>query len=99
MDKTAKEVKRLEGFTGDARLFELSEPIEYGYDYETEQYKSSTAFVVVSATGAMFSGPETYIFPADAQGEIESWIELDGSYRGGLDHSQALRGAGYEVTA
>lgn len=95
--RTATEIKKLESFTGDARLFKLSEPIPWDYDWETNQNKSSASFVVVSATIAMYSGPETYIFPADEEGEIISWSELDGSYRGGLDHAQALRGAGYEV--
>lgn len=45
----------------------------------------------------MFSGPETYIFPADKTGEIVNWSELDGSFKGGLDHEQALVNAGFEV--
>lgn len=94
---TAKEVKRLEGFTGDARLFELSAPVEYDYNYDTEKNEKLTQFVVVSATSAMFSGPETYIFPANEQGEVVDWMELDGSYKGGLDHERALQRAGYEV--
>lgn len=95
--KVATEIRKLESFTGDARLFQLSEPIPWDYDWETQQDKSSTEFVVVSATIAPYSGPETYIFPADEAGEVISWSELSGSYRGGLDHAEALRGAGYEV--
>ena len=95
--KTATEIKRIEGFTSDARLYKLSEPIAYDFDYDTENYKSSTNFVIVSAAHVMFTGPETYIFPASEQGEVLSWSELDGSYRGGLDHERALEGAGYAV--
>ena len=40
---------------------------------------------------------ETYIFPADINGEITDFGELPGSYRGGLDHTVALKRAGYEV--
>lgn len=54
-------------------------------------------FVVVSAVCAMFTGPETYIFEADAGGGITSWTELPGSFRGGLDHAEALRSYGYEI--
>lgn len=95
--KVATEIKRLEGFEGDARLFQLSEPVTYDYDYDTKQNSKSTEFVVVSAVVAMFSGPETYIFPADETGEVLNWSELDGSYRGSLDHTAALEGAGYQV--
>ncbi len=54
-------------------------------------------FVVVSAVNAMFSGPETLIFPSDESGEITDWGELEGSFRGSLDHSEALEDVGYEV--
>ena len=81
----AIEIKKLEGFTGDARLYRLN-PSFYGHK-----------FVVVSATVAPFSGPETYIFPADENGEVTSWGELAGSFRGELDHKKALGNIGYEV--
>lgn len=45
----------------------------------------------------MFQGPETFLFPADGKGNITSWGELDGSFRGAIDHEQALRNAGYVV--
>lgn len=83
---------------GDARLYKLSEPIPYGdclWDDEAEEQK--TEFVVVSANTVMYSGPETYIFPTNEDGEVLSWLELSGSFRGGLDHAKALKGAGYEV--
>lgn len=75
----------LVGFTGTAKLFKLSEPLE-GHTY-----------VVVSATHAMFSGPETYIFGANEDGRVVDWGELPGSYRGGLNHKEALEAAGYVV--
>lgn len=95
--KTATELRRLNGFEGDARLFELSESITYDYDYESRKDRSSTRFVIVSAVAAMFSGPETYIFPADEQGQVVHWGELEGSFKGSLDHAQALENAGYIV--
>lgn len=99
MSKTATEVRKLSGFTGDARLFRLSEPMGWSaWDSDSESYVSSmTDHVIVSATTVMFSGPETYIFPASEAGEIVNWGKLDGSVKGCLDHAEALRGAGYEV--
>jgi hypothetical protein len=85
--KTATFVKDLTGFSGSAKLYRLDPPLD------------GERFVVVSATDVMRSGPETYIFPADAEGEVSSWGELAGSFRGGLDHAEALRGAGYEASA
>lgn len=96
--KTATIVKRdLPGATGTAHLYRLDPPIE-DRDYDGS-HLGTYEYVRVSATYAMFSGPETYIFPADETGEVTSWGELDGSYKGGLDHEEALRGAGYEVVS
>ena len=66
------------------RCYALSEPLD-GY-----------RFVVVSALHHK-DGPETYIFPSDDKGEIFDWGELTGSYRGGTDHAEALRRAGYVI--
>ena len=46
-------------------------------------------FVVVSAICNDWAH-ETYIFPANAFGEITDWHELPGSYRGGMSHEEAL---------
>lgn len=83
--KTARLIKELSGFTGTAKLYELSEPLD------------DATHVVVSAADVPYSGPETFIFPADAKGEVTGWGELDGSYRGGLSHDAALTKAGYAV--
>lgn len=96
--KTAKLIKRLEGFTGDARLYELSEPVEYDKLWgESDAPAKTTRFVIVSATHAMFSGPETYIFPADENGNVINWGELDGSGKGSLSHESVLEDAGYAL--
>lgn len=77
------------GWTGSVKAYELSQKLD-GYDY-----------VIVSATVVMYSGPETYIFGATKKSLEENAAadaaELEGSYRGGLDHEQALKNAGYEV--
>lgn len=54
-------------------------------------------YVIVSAAVTIDHGPETYIFAANRKAEVTCWIELDGSFVGGMDHEQAIRGAGYEV--
>lgn len=96
--KTAKFIRSIPGWTGDARLYELSDPVEYGHSLGSDIPKSRATHVIVSATNAMFSGPETYIFPADGKTDDPlDWRELEGSFRGGKDHERALRAAGYVV--
>jgi hypothetical protein len=99
--KTAKYVRTLpkQDWQGTAKLYELSEPVQYGYDYETKQPKGSTSFVAVSAACVWFEGgrPETYIFPSDENGKVLDWGELPGSYKGGLDHEKALDNAGFSI--
>ena len=86
------------GFRGVALLYRLSPPITYTrYDDECNERALSTEYVIVSAVIAFGDGPETYIFPASADGIIASWGELFGSFRGALDHARALRGAGYSL--
>lgn len=90
--KVATFIKKLENFTGEARLYQLQPPM-------VDEDGGAVEYVAVSATIAMFSGPETYIFPADAKGKVKNWGELTGSYRGGLDFEEALSGAGYSIKA
>lgn len=85
---TATFLRKLDGFTGDARLFKLSEPVETRGGHKTDH-------VVVSATDAILTGPETYIFPADLNGKVTYWREMDGSFQGGLSHSEAIANAGW----
>jgi hypothetical protein len=88
---TATFIKQQNG-NGDGRVYRLDPPMDL-YDEGTTEY------VWVSAANAMFSGPETYVFACDASGEVTDWCEQRGSFKGALDHAEALRGAGYEVTA
>jgi hypothetical protein len=78
----ARKIKRVAGI-GEKILWELCPPLE-GY-----------GFIITSAVINPYSGAETYIFPANSQGEMLGWLELKGSYRGGLSHSAALIRAGY----
>jgi hypothetical protein len=54
-------------------------------------------FIVVSAADVPFSGPETYIFGADSEGNILDWGELGGSMRGTMKHGMSLSAAGYVI--
>ena len=84
---TAKFVRRLDGWKGDARLYQLDPALPDG----------GHRYVIVSAAIVSLTGPETYIFPASESGEPIDMLELNGSFRGELDHAQALRNAGYDV--
>lgn len=82
---TAMFIKDVHGMRGEVKMFRLDPPL-YG-----------NQLVVVSAATVPYSGPETYIFACDGQGKVTDWMELDGSYSGGLDHERALRQAGYDT--
>lgn len=86
---TATFIKDLGSSAGGAhqKLYKLDPPLPIPAD---EYPENSAAYIVVSAAYAMFSGPETYIFASDENGNITSFSELEGSYRGGLDHQQAI---------
>lgn len=92
--KTAKFIKQIEPAAGDMRLYKLSEPVKVN-DWEDEP--ETTEYVAVSAVIAAFTGPETYIFPANGEGKITEWGEMEGSYRGGLNHARALEGLGFVI--
>ena len=54
-------------------------------------------YVLVSAAYTWDHGNETYIFGANSKGNVTNWNELKGSYKGGLDHTEALNRAGYVI--
>ena len=98
--KTATFVSRTTSPVGaDQRLYRLTPPMRAKrWSDEAEEYVDvHYEHVVVSAVFSLFSGPETYVFGASADGEIVNLMEQDGSFEGGLDHAEALRRAGYEV--
>lgn len=88
--KEATLVKRLTGNRGDQHLWRCKPPMK---NYEGKEYE----YVITSAAVAMFTGPETYIFPSDKNGEVTDWGELPGSMRGVMDGNAAIRSAGYTV--
>ena len=95
--KKAVFIKNLEGFKGDARLYRVL-PAMTSVSYEDcGEVVESHDFVIVSAVDVLFSGPETYIFPATEEGKVVRFSEMEGSFRGDLNHHEALARAGYEV--
>lgn len=65
-------------------LYELSEPLE-GHD-----------FIVISYINNEFA-EETYAFGADADGNIESWLELSVSRKGEWSDADLLEKADYRI--
>ena len=76
----------------------MSEPVHYDYwdEDDIDNNTPKTDFILVSGVFA-YSGPETYIFPANKEGNVIGWGEMDGSFRGSIDHEEALTNAGYKV--
>ena len=97
-DKTAQFVRQLDGLMGDAALYLLNPPLK-GWEWEDDEDSKAESYeyVVVSAAVAPFSGPETYLFPSNAEGEVTDWGELPGSHKGRLSHAAALKRAGYRI--
>lgn len=98
MTKKARYIKTLESFSGEARLYAVDPPVSFPrFCDEGEQQK--TNFIIVSAfyrrRGANGSG--TYIFAANASGEVLDWAELEGSQRNIVNHSKVLKDAGYKL--
>lgn len=90
--KTATFIRPLsKPWCGDARLFQLSEPVPFE--------RGHTALVVVSAVHTAGDLPRTEIFAADEQGKALSWAEMPGSFVGGLDHAEALAGLGFQIAS
>lgn len=105
--KTATLIKdSLKGFRGHAALYRVDPPMgDHDWKNGAHEYDAcdgtgtckSAPLVIVSAANVMFSGPETYIFPGTEDGEVDSWGELKGSFKGALDHERALANAGYAI--
>lgn len=50
--------------------------------------KRGDDYFVVSSTVAMYSGPETLVFPADESGKVTDWGEVAGGR--GVSRTQAI---------
>lgn len=98
MSITAKFERDLSGFTGSAKLWSLSEEVPYGFQKDDSVECNKTKYVATSATDVMLSGAETFIFPTDENGSVLDWSEMEGSFRGSLNHEQAILNAGWEIS-
>ncbi len=83
-DKIAKFVMD-KSIKGIAAVYQMFPPLE-GYEY-----------VWVSAVDAFDTGDETYIFGCTPDGDVLSWGELPGSFKGAQDHARALGNVGYVI--
>jgi hypothetical protein len=81
---------------GHQKLYHVEPPTEFG-SFDPESPRRTTSFVVVSKACTPYSGWETYIFPANAEGMVVDWGELPGSWSGHHSHEATLQNAGYEV--
>ena len=63
--------------------------------WKAEPPLEGNEYIITSASNVMFTGAETYIFPADKDGNITDWCELPGSYRGELNHKRCFSNIGY----
>lgn len=92
---TATPIKRVNYQPGgDQVVYKLDPP--YVYD---DEKAVTVEMVLVSGVNVTYSGPETFIFPYDPGSDDVSGGELDGSFRGDIDHEEALAGLGegYEI--
>jgi len=86
-------------FRGDAKLYKLSSPVRYRDTSGETPRKRQTKFVILSSVDLALDhgGSETFIFPADGKGRIQSWVELKGSSKGKLNHDVVLGLAGFNL--
>lgn len=91
-------LRELGSFRGTAKFYRLSEPVRYCWcdgDEKCPGEDHFTQYVVVSAAVSFLEGPETYIFPASPDGDVISWGEMEGSFKGALNHKRAIEKAGW----
>jgi hypothetical protein len=86
----AKRIKDVSGnFRGSAQLWKFDPPLENG-EFE---------YAIVSGISAPHDTgvPETFIFGCNEEGEVATWLELEGSFQGEVNHVKAIENAGYIV--
>ena len=79
-------VKRVHVGQGHAFLYCLSKPISFEINKQTQE----THFVIISAITIPPDRELTQAFPADKDGNILSWYELENSACDTLDHEKTL---------
>lgn len=79
------EVIFVKDVTRTRKLWRVSSPFSYtGHD------DTYTGEYVITSAVSVLGKPETYIFPADKNGNIVGWSELCGSFKGDLNHQKAI---------
>lgn len=96
-DRLATFVRDITGWPGEVALYRLDPPMTDHGTYYGDRL-AALAYVIASAV-TYHSGSETYLFPADADGNPLDDLELPGSTRGTTNHAVALSRAGYEVAS
>lgn len=86
---TATYLGKANGMSGDARLYRC-EPALLTYDGDSVEYVISSAVDNAFAT-------ETYLFPANPDGDVVDWMEMPGSRRGVVDPEYVLSELGYTI--
>jgi hypothetical protein len=99
---TIRKIKDIAG-VGKASLYQLSESVMFEASivgYDDYQYQTTNHIVIsgINANPDMFAQrPETLIFAANEEGEILSWIDLDGGIVGINSHEEVIRRNGWEL--
>lgn len=97
--KKAFKLRKVPGFKGVAFLYRLDPPLPArALPGRLRREQVSNEYVISSAVVVAY-GPETYLFPADEEGRVVSWVELPGSQKGTLDNDAPLIELGYEIHA
>lgn len=87
----------------DARLYRLADPPfnsgrrHRGYVVVSGADLHKTTELPLEYFNGYLQRYETYIFQTTRKGKVISWKELEGSFRGEIDHARALAGLGYTV--
>ena len=88
-------------FRGNAKLYKLSSPVRYIDKSLEASKKRQTKFVILSSVDFLEwpdnGCSETFVFPADAKGRIQSWQELEGSSRFKVSHDVVLGLLGFNL--
>lgn len=101
-DKTgiATFIRCLNDWRGDARLYKV-EPSYEGNDHLIVSGAVVIDHPVIALASIFGANParesETFIFPASADGEAISMMEMKGSISGEINHAKALANAGYAI--
>lgn len=84
-ETTATFIRDLQDTHDNAKLWKLSRPFRPEYSDRSVEYVVSSAVHVLGI-------PESVLYSADSNGEVLSWSELPGSFRGDLNHQEAIDG-------